>query len=224
MTIRIVKNRFTAIEPYIAGKIVMDIGCVDARPDGKKKYRSTGLHRFLYDHASQLVGVDIDRDGINQMRRDGYNVIEANAEDLNLERRFDCIVAGEIIEHLSNQGLFLENMKRHLTENGVLIITTPNAFSILSFWRILKKNRIKVHAEHTCWYDPMTIQQLVGRYSFEIEKLFFANKSKWYLKKNFYKLKYQIPKLISSIRPYFSGVIIVIARQKNHSTPAEPDA
>ncbi len=215
MKIKIVKNRFSAIEPHISGKTVLDIGCVDARPDGKKKYESTGLHRFLNEHASQLIGVDTDQDGVRQMKQDGYNVIEANAEDMNLGRQFDCIVAGEIIEHLSNQGLFLENMKRHLVENGVLIITTPNAFSIISFWRILRKNKIKVHAEHTCWYDPITIEQLLRRYSFEIEEIFFANKSKWYLKKNFYKLKYQIPKLISNIRPYFSGVVIVIARQRD---------
>ena len=215
MKIKIVKNRFSAIEPHISGKTVLDIGCVDARPDGKKKYKSTGLHRFLNEHASQLIGVDTDQDGVRQMKQDGYNVIEANAEDMNLGRQFDCIVAGEIIEHLSNQGLFLENMKRHLVRNGALIITAPNAFGILNFWRILRKNKIKVHAEHTCWYDPITIEQLLRRYSFEIEQIFFTNKSKWYLTKNFYKLKYQIPKLLSNIRPYFSGVVIVIARQRD---------
>ena len=216
MKIKIVKNRFSAIEPHISGKTVLDIGCVDARPDGKKKYESTGLHRFLNEHASQVIGVDTDQDGVRQMNKDGYNVIEANAEDMNLGRQFDCIVAGEVIEHLSNQGLFLQNMKRHLLENGALIITAPNAFGILNFWRILSKNKIKVHAEHTCWYDPITIEQLLRRYSFEIEEIFFTNKSKWYLKKYFYKLKYQIPKLISNIRPYFSGVVIVIARQRDY--------
>lgn len=214
MGIKVVKNRFAAIEPYIKGKTVLDIGCVDARPDGKKKYKSTGLHQFLNEHASQLIGVDTDQDGVKQMQKDGYNVIEANAEDMNLGRRFDCIVAGELIEHLSNQGLFLKTMKRHLVENGALIITTPNAFSIVSFWRILRKNKVKVHEEHTCWYDPITVEQLLRRYSFEIEEILFTNKSKWYLKKYFYKMKYQIPKLISNIRSYFSGVIIVIARQK----------
>jgi SAM-dependent methyltransferase len=214
MGIKIVKNRFGAIKPYVKGKTVLDIGCVDARPDGKKKYESTGLHRFLNEHAAQLIGVDTDQDGVKQMQKDGYNVIEANAEDMNLGRRFDCIVAGELIEHLSNQGLFLRTMKRHLVENGVLIITTPNAFSIVSFWRILRKNTVKVHAEHTCWYDPITIEQLLRRHSFEIEEILFTNKSKWYLKKYFYKLKYQIPKLISNIKSYFSSVIIVIARQR----------
>jgi len=52
MGIKIVKNRFGAIKPYVKGKTVLDIGCVDAKPDGKKKYESTGLHRFLNEHAA----------------------------------------------------------------------------------------------------------------------------------------------------------------------------
>lgn len=218
MKFKIFKNRFDAIEPYIKGKMVLDIGCVDARPNGQKKYISTGLHLFLKEHASELLGIDIDKSGIKQMKEDGYNVMAADTEKMNLGRQFDCIVAGEIIEHLSNPGLFLENIRNHLIADGILIITTSNAFGINNFFRILKKNRIKVHAEHTCWYDPTTLTQLLRRYSFEAEKIFFANKSKWYLKKYFHKLRYQIPKFITYFRTYFSGVIIVIARKRNYES------
>ncbi len=217
MQFKLVKNRFTVIEPYVKGKNVLDIGCVDARPSGEKKYKSTGLHLFLKDKASKLLGVDIDETGVDQMKRDGFDVVQANAEDMDLDEQFDCIVAGEIIEHLSNPGLFLANVQRHLSKNGVFILTTANAFGILSFFRILRKNKVKVHAEHTCWYDPKTITELLSRYSFKIKEISFSNKSKWYLRKNLYKLKYQLPKLICSIRPYFSGSIIVIASLKQSS-------
>ncbi len=217
MQFKLVKNRFTVIEQYVKGKNVLDIGCVDARPNGEKKYKSTGLHLFLKDKASKLLGVDIDETGVDQMKRDGFDVVQANAEDMDLAEQFDCIVAGEIIEHLSNPGLFLANVQRHLSKNGVFILTTANAFGILSFFRILRKNKVKVHAEHTCWYDPKTITELLSRYSFEIKEISFSNKPKWYLWKNLYKLKYQLPKLICRIRPYFSGSIIVIASLKQSS-------
>jgi SAM-dependent methyltransferase len=213
MAIKLVKNRFFAIEPYIKGKSVLDIGCVDARPDGQRKYGSTGMHLFLKDHAAYLLGVDIDKKGIEQMAGEGYNVVAGNAESMQLDREFDCIVAGELIEHLSNPGLFLDNMRRHLSDGGSLILTTSNAFGISNFFRISKRNEIKVHAEHTCWYDPKTISQLLLRHSFDVERVFFTNKSKWYRKKYFYKLKYQVPKFIAALRPYFSGVLIVIARK-----------
>ncbi len=218
MAIKLIKNRFFAIGPYIKGKSVLDIGCVDARPDGQRKYKSTGMHLFLMERAAHLMGVDIDERGIEQMAGEGYNVVAGDAENMLLGREFDCIVAGELIEHLSNPGLFLDNMHHHLSEQGALILTTSNAFGISNFFRISKRNEIKVHAEHTCWFDPKTISQLLLRHSFVVDRIFFTNKSKWYRKRYFYKLKYQIPKFLAAIRPYFSGVLIVIARKRKSAS------
>lgn len=211
MSFKLTRNRFSVMEPYVTGKDVLDIGCVDARPQGQKHYKSTGLHLFLREKAASVTGTDIDESGVEQMQNDGLNVVQGNAETMDLGKKFDCIIAGEIIEHLSNAGLFLDNMRKHLAKDGIFILTTANAFGILSFYRILRKNEIKVHAEHTCWYDPKTITELMTRSSFEIKDIFFSNKPRWYMPKNFYKLKYQIPKSICKFRPYFSGTIIVVA-------------
>lgn len=213
MGFKLIKDRFAAIEPYVRGKAVLDVGCVDARPDGRRKYKSTGLHIFLNERARELMGVDCDSEGIQSMKEDGYNCAYADAETMNLERKFDCIVAGEVIEHLSNPGFFLENMRRHLADGGFLILTTPNAFGIVNFYRILTKNAVKVHGGHTCWYDQVTITQLLLRHCFSVKEAFFSNKRKWYKKRYFYKLKYQIPKLLSGIRPYFSGTLVVVAKK-----------
>lgn len=214
---KIIENRYDAIEPHVTGKTVLDIGCVDARPDGISKYKSTGLHIFLKDRASFLLGVDIDQEGTTQMVRDGYNVVCADAAYMNLDRRFDCIVAGEFIEHLSNPGLFLENMKQHLADDGILILTTPNAFAINNFFRILKKNRLKVHDEHQCWYDPITLMHLLKRHSFETKEVLLAHKSRSYLKKNRYKPKYLVPRLIARARPFFTSTIIIIAQHNDRA-------
>ena len=213
MELSIIKDRFSVIEPYVKGKDVLDIGCVDARTGGEKKYKSTGLHIFLKGRAHFLMGVDSDKGGVIAMKNEGYNVTQADAERLNLGRRFDTVVAGEILEHLSNPGLFLESVKGHLNDGGTLIITTPNAFGITNFFRILRKNSIKVHGGHTCWYDPVTLAQLLGRHFFKVEEMFFSNKRKWYKRRYFFKLKYQIPKFFTMVRPYFSGTIIAVARK-----------
>ena len=44
-----ITDKFKALEPFIRDKRVLDIGCVDARPDGNKKFTKTGLHIFLKD-------------------------------------------------------------------------------------------------------------------------------------------------------------------------------
>jgi len=210
-----VVSRLKVIEPLVRGKDVLDIGCVDARPGGVRKYESTGLHKFVGLHARSLLGVDIDADGVEEMRAKGHNIVCANAENMRLEQQFDCIVAGELLEHLNNAGNFLATMAEHLKDDGVLVLTTPNAFGISNIFRIFRSNRIKVHPDHTCWYDPQTLIQLVNRYPLKVENIYFANKDKWYRPRYFYKIfRYQLPKLITWIWPYYSGTIIAVIKKK----------
>lgn len=215
--IEVVKNRFDVIEKYVVGKKVLDLGCVDARPDGQKKFQTTGLHYFLSKKAARTVGIDMDDEGVKMLNKEGYEVISGNVETILLNEKFDCIVAGEIIEHLSNPGLFLENMKNHMNHDSVIIITAPSAFSIVNFFRILRNNTIKVHKQHTCWFDPITISQLLTRHSFVIREMYFANKSKWYESRNLFKPKYAIPRLFCNFRSYFSGVVVVVASLTNEA-------
>ena len=211
MTYPRIENRLAIIQPYAKNKSVLDIGCVDARPGDVRKYESTGLHKFLMTLTDDIQGVDIDAEGAKEMQASGYNVVAADAEDMDLNQQFDCIVAGEIIEHLNNAGKFLETMNKHLKDHGVLIITTPNACGILNTLRIIKGNNIKVHPGHTCWYDPITLTQLVNRYQLCVKNIYFTNKKKWYQKKYFYKIfSYQLPKFITWLRPFFSGTIIAV--------------
>ncbi len=212
--LEVIGDRFEVIGKYCRGKSVLDLGCTDRRPDGEAKYASTGLHLYLSDVCGALTGVDIDPEGAEAMRREGFNVTVANVERMNLGQQFDCIVAGELIEHLANPGLFLENAHRHLKESGYLILTTPNAFNARHFLRILKKGEIKVHAEHTCWYDPKTLSSLINRYAFAVEKIYWCRRKKWYQWRYLHKMKYQIPKLLTKVRPYFSGTLLLVARKK----------
>lgn len=209
-----IKSRLEVIAPYLEHKKVLDIGCVDYRPGGIRKYESTGLHRFVLSKAASVVGVDLDSTGVEEMRANGYNVVCENVETMRLGEKFDCIVAGEIIEHLDNAGLFLETMREHMTDTGVLIITTPNAHSISNILRILRKNRVDPHPDHTCWYDPATLHQLIKRHQLRIKALYFTNKEKWYRPRYFYKVfRYQFPKFITWLRPYCSGTLVAIVEK-----------
>lgn len=40
--------------------------------------------------------------------------------------KFDCIIAGEIIEHLAHPDQLLPKLKKLLAKNGIIILTTPN--------------------------------------------------------------------------------------------------
>ena len=75
-----------------------------------------------------------------------------------------------------NQGLLLQNCKRHLKDSGLLILSTPNAKS----YRIL----FKTYKAHTLWHDKDTLGYLLKKNGFKINKLYYYYGNKdypWYL-------------------------------------------
>jgi len=79
----------------------------------------------------------------------------------------DIIVAGEVIEHLTNPGLFLDRVRTYFT--GVpVIITTPNCFA-LAATRHMEDGVENVNIDHVAWYSYTTLKTLLTRYGFAIE-------------------------------------------------------
>jgi len=166
----------TTIYPYIKDKEVLDIGCIEHDLERKDKER-IWVHDFLRQNAKHVVGIDILKKDIETLKKQGYDVYCQNAETFKLNKKFDVIFAGELIEHLSNPGLFLEKCKLHLKKDGFLILTTPNAFTLS---RILEEiifftNDPTVNPEHTLWYSPTVIKELLRRYDININKIYFVD-------------------------------------------------
>lgn len=164
------------IFPLIKGQDVLDIGCVEHTLEVQHKER-IWVHDFLREHASHVTGIDIQRQDIETLQSRGYDVSCQNAENFHFDKKFDVIFAGELIEHLSNPGFFLESCREHLKENGLLIVTTPNAFSITRFLHAIKgyTNDPVVNDEHAYWFSPTVLKQLLSRYQFTVERFAYAN-------------------------------------------------
>jgi 2-polyprenyl-3-methyl-5-hydroxy-6-metoxy-1,4-benzoquinol methylase len=125
------------------------------------------MHAQIAAVAREVVGVELDGALAAQARAKGFDVVAGDVEHLDLGRTFDVVFAGEVIEHLSCAGAFLERARRHLEPGGILVLTTPNAFAVSNFvYRI--GGRARVNAGHTCWYDETTISQLLTRHGYEV--------------------------------------------------------
>ena len=146
---------------------ILDLGCVDHSHLNEKS--SDWIHKFLYEKSNNVLGLDFEKEDIDLLKTKGYNVIYGNVENFQLDNKFDIIIAGHLLPSLSNPGLFLDNVHKHLKNNGKFILTTANAWV---FYRCLNAffGINKLSAQHTMLNDLETLTQLLKRHGFEITK------------------------------------------------------
>lgn len=147
--------------------VVLDVGCVQhsAEEESDKNW----LHKRLSDVCKEIVGIDVLKEDIRILQERGYDVEHQSAEEFELDRDFDVIVAGELIEHLANPGKFLDCARAHLKPDGRLLLTTPNPWAVSRFWHALRGD-VPVNPEHTCWFDRKTIRELLSRRDFTVSE------------------------------------------------------
>jgi 2-polyprenyl-3-methyl-5-hydroxy-6-metoxy-1,4-benzoquinol methylase len=166
------KNRF--VMDRCRGKLVLDLGCVQHNP---AFYQSKfWLHRAIREVTPYVMGMDLYAEGVAHLRSLGFDIVVGDAQNFDLERKFDVIVAGDLIEHLENFDGFLKCAKSHLSPGGSLLITTPNPW----YWRNLVKAMVSTEVanneEHTCWLCPRTLRQLVRRHGMDLGDIEFGSR------------------------------------------------
>ena len=159
---------FRSIYPFIKDKDVLDVGCVEHNSKARQE-NPFWVHEFLKDN-SNVLGIDILEGEVKALCSKGYNMKVANAETFELGVKFGVIFAGELIEHLSNPGLFLSQSKKHLRKHGYLILTTLNTFYLPRLLKCIKniEDDPQVNPEHTTWFSPSTLRALLNREGFDI--------------------------------------------------------
>lgn len=144
---------------------VLHLGCVDYPFLHERMVSGDLLHAAIDSVAAELWGVDLDHDGIETLRAAGFaHLYEANIEqldDAHLTGRFDVIVAGEIVEHLTSPGAFLRQVPRLLAPGGKLLVTVPSAQSIRLAANALRRVEV-VHPDHKAYFSPHTLTELLA--------------------------------------------------------------
>jgi SAM-dependent methyltransferase len=174
-------QRVEFIKKACAGKKVLHLGCTNY-PYTKEALENDMLLHFELDKtASELYGFDFDERGLEILRDSGvknlYRADLEKLEEVDLDETFDVIIAGEMIEHLSNPGLFLRGIKRFMNKDTDLIITTINAYCAFRF--IIYGLRGKgganepVHPDHVAYYSYKTLNLIIERENLRVKKFYF---------------------------------------------------
>lgn len=147
-------------------KDVLDLGCVQHNPENHNS--RFWLHKALFSVAASVEGLDIYAEGVRYLRDFGYEIHLGDAQNFDLKRDYDVIIAGDLIEHLEDLDGFFVSCLRHLRPTGELLISTPNPW----YWRNIVKAvvwcRVANNPEHTLWMDPVTLSQLASRHGMKI--------------------------------------------------------
>jgi SAM-dependent methyltransferase len=166
-------DRVEMLLDFCAGRRVVHVGFVDERRLETKLEEGKWIHSQLAAVAESIVGLDLSQEGVSWARERGFeaHAVDAQSPDdvaaLGLDPA-DVVVAGEIIEHLDAPGPFLRAMRALLKPDGLLVVTTPNAYRLLNFLAPVSGSEL-IHPDHTAWHSPHTLRNLLVRTGWDVE-------------------------------------------------------
>jgi len=141
----------------LKGLEILDIGCGGGL-----------LCEPLTRLGAKMTGIDASKNNINvaklHSKKMGLNIKYTNCstENINTKKKFDVILNMEVIEHVSNVNLFINNCSKLIKKNGIMFVATINKnlksylFAIVGAEYILRWLPIGTHD----WNKFLTPQEL----------------------------------------------------------------
>lgn len=114
------------IELTEPNKKVLDIGCSSGYLGSKLKLKNC-----------HIIGIDKNRLALKGAKKHYQRVFFLDLEKDMIRGKFDVIILGDIIEHLSKPDEFLKKLKRNLNKNGYILISVPNIVNIVARIKII---------------------------------------------------------------------------------------
>ena len=159
---------------------ILDLGCSGGYQTdelGEIKYGFdtndyNWLHKNLSKRYKNVTGVEITKSHVDIMQKLDFNVLNEDVQNFNLNQKFDFVVAGELIEHLTDIEGFLNSVKIHMDANTKFVITTPFPNSLFSFlYSLFYWPRTCSNDEHTLWFCPSTITLTLEKYGYQVDSI-----------------------------------------------------
>jgi 2-polyprenyl-3-methyl-5-hydroxy-6-metoxy-1,4-benzoquinol methylase len=113
-------------------------------PAGAVKVLDIGSARGLFGETLKrrqpcyVTGIDMDEESVEISRGRLDRAIQGDIEQIvgqGVLESYDCIVCGDVLEHLYNPWMVVKALRDHLKEGGLFIASTPNIMN----WAVLQE-------------------------------------------------------------------------------------
>ena len=163
------RNDLIQLIPSEAQRI-LEVGCAGGMTG--KALREKGVE--------EIVGIEIDEEVALQGRPYYDQLIIGDVEKVKLpfgKEHFDCIIYGDVLEHLVNPWQVLKSHTLFLKKGGSIVCSIPN----IRHYRVIKKLILKgkweytddgiLDRSHLRFFTLDSIQRMLKEAGFEIEEL-----------------------------------------------------
>jgi hypothetical protein len=198
-----------------AGKSVLDVGCIGQDRDFTS---DNWLHNKVKKVASHTDGVDVLLHEITALKQKGYSMYSVD-ELRKTKNRYDIVLIADVVEHVDDPVNFLKIYSSFLSENGLMVITTPNSNRANNFVNILFNNNYSVNPEHTCWFCPRTFSEVASRAELTVNEFFWGHHyfGSEQVKGLYQKFKMWLSNILISARTNFSpNMIFMLSKNPDH--------
>lgn len=167
-----VQTRLEFLLDRCRDKNVLHIGCCDHKPLIKDKVEHHIWLQGLLEKVSQIcIGIDIAKETVEYVQEQQFsdNVYWGDITDTSVVNKiprinYNCVVLGEILEHVDNPVDFINKLKNTLVQldfpaDGEIIISVPNLFKMQ---RIGLRRPVEIiNTDHRYWFSPYTLAKVM---------------------------------------------------------------
>ena len=126
---------------------------------------------------AEVTGIDVSRNNIKSAKLHAkemdlnINYINCSPESLKFKNKFDVILNMEVVEHVSNVNLFIQNCSKLIKKKGIMFVATINQnlksyiFAILGAEYILRLLPIGSH-DWNKFITPQDLETIANKYNF----------------------------------------------------------
>ncbi len=146
------KVKVKLILKLVEGKKILDVGC-----------GSGLLSKTLLNKGYNVTGIDNDSKAIEIAKKKGINGFVADINSWQPDEKFDCIILGDVLEHIEDDKLAIKKAHEMLETNGCIVVNVP------AYQALFSKHDIALG--HKRRYSNKELESKLQNSGFTIERL-----------------------------------------------------